>query len=169
METKRLHVLAAVAVLMVSLLPVTGEAAGPIIRGRFSYEGIATCQQPAVSNFPIRVEGTAQLSTDRRASVNMTSSTGDSSRLNATLGGKPTAAPGGSTVLNVVGSHTLRAVRDFPNNVAIITMTIRGSSCRMTLVNRLKPGKRVYTFVSGSGSVSYCSRLQITRTDCVSY
>jgi len=99
----------------------------------------------------------------------MTSNTGGQSRLRATLGGKPTEAPGGSTSLNVVGTHTLRAVRDYPNNIAVVTMTIRGSSCRMTLDNRLKPGKRVYTFVSSSGSVSYCSRPQITRTECVTY
>ena len=161
--------IAAIAASAMTVLPASSEAAGSTIRGRFSYDGIANCQQPRVSNFPIHAEGTAVLSTDRKASFDMTSNAGGRSRLNATLGGKPTAAPGGSTSLNVVGSHTLRAVREYPNNIAIITMTIRGSSCRMTIDNRLKPGKRVYTFVSGSGSVSYCSRPQITRTECVSY
>jgi len=169
MNIKSFQIIAAAAASAMSLLPVSSEAAGSAIRGRFSYDGIANCQQPPITNFPIHAEGTAALSTDRQASLNMTSNTGGSSRLKATLGGKPTAAPGGSTTLNVVGSHTLRAVRDYPNNVAIITMTIRGSSCRMTLDNRLKPGKRVYTFVSGSGSVSYCSRPRITRTECISY
>ena len=150
-------------------IPAAAEAAGPTIRGRFSYDGIANCQQPPVRNFPIHVEGSASLSTDRSARLNMTSSTGDTTRLNAALGGRPTAAPGGSTSLNVVGRHTLRVVRDFPNNIAIITMTIRGSSCTMTIDNRLKPGKKVYTFVSGSGSVSHCARPQITRTACVSF
>ena len=169
MNIKSFCVIVAAAASAMSLLPVPSEAAGSAIRGRFSYDGIANCQQPPVTNFPIHAEGTAALSTDRRASLNMTSNTGGSSRLKATLGGKPTAAPGGSTTLNVVGTHTLRAVRDYPNNVAIITMTIRGSSCRMTIDNRLKPGKRVYTFVSCSGSVSYCSRPRITRTECASY
>jgi hypothetical protein len=99
----------------------------------------------------------------------MTSTTGGSTRLKTTLGGKPTAAPGGSTSLNVVGSHTLRAVRDYPNNIAVVTMTIRGPSCTMTIDNRLKPGKKVYTFISGSGGVSYCARPQITRTECVGF
>lgn len=169
MNIKSFRMIAAAAASAMSLLPVSSEAAGSAIRGRFSYDGIANCQQPPITNFPIHAEGTAALSTDRKASLNMTSNTGGSSRLKATLGGEPTAAPGGSTTLNVVGTHTLRAVRDYPNNIAIITMTIRGSSCRMTIDNRLKPGKRVYTFVSGSGSVSYCSRPQITRTECVSY
>jgi hypothetical protein len=150
-------------------IPAASDAAGPAVRGRFSYDGIANCQQPPVRNFPIHAEGTAVLSTDRNASIDMTSTTGGTTRLKATLGGKPTEAPGGSTSLNVIGRHTLRAVRDYPNNVAIVTMTIRGSSCTMTLENRLKPGKKVYTFISGSGSVSYCARPQITRTECVSF
>jgi hypothetical protein len=167
----KVSAICASAAVIVDILafPVSVEAAGATIRGRFSYDGIANCQQPAIRNFPIHAEGTAVLSTDRKASLDMTSNTGGRSRLNATLGGKPVEAPGGSTSLNVIGSHTLRAVRDYPNNVAIVTMTIRGSSCTMTLDNRLKPGKKVYTFVSGSGSVSYCARPQITRTECVSF
>lgn len=149
--------------------PVSGEAAGSAIRGRFSYDAIANCEKPAVRNFPIHAEGTASLSTDRKATLNMTSTASGWTRLDATLGGKPTAAPGGSASLNVVGSHTLRAVRDYPNNVAIVTMTIRGGSCRMTIDNRLKPGKTVYTFVNSFGGVSYCSRPQVTRTECTSY
>ncbi|SDI42648.1 MULTISPECIES: hypothetical protein [Bradyrhizobium] len=167
----RASTICASAAVLVAILaiPVSVEAAGATIRGRFSYDGIANCQQPAIRNFAIHAEGTAVLSTDRKASLDMTTNTGGRSRLTATLGGKPTEAPGGSTSLNVIGSHTLRAVRDYPNNVAIVTMTIRGSSCTMTLDNRLKPGKKVYTFVSGSGSVSYCARPQITRTECVSF
>lgn len=144
------------------------EAAGSAIRGRFSYDGIANCQQPAIKNFPIHAEGSAVLSTDRKARLEMTTNTGGTTRLNATLGGKPTAAPGGSTSLNVIGNHTLRAVREYPNNVAIVTMTIRGTSCTMTLDNRLKPGKKVYTFTNGAG-VSYCDRPQITHTECVTF
>lgn len=169
MGRRKTHTIAAAAAAAISLLPISSEAAGSAVRGRFSYDGIANCQQPAISNFPIHAEGTAVLSTDRTAKLDMTSNTGGQSRLNATLGGKPTAAPGGSTSLNVVGTHTLRAVRDYPNNIAVVTMTIRGSSCRMPLDNRLKPGKRVYTFVSSSGSVSYCARPRITRTECVTY
>lgn len=159
----------AATIIAILAVPASADAAGATIRGRFSYDGIANCQQPPVSNFPIHAEGTAKLSTNRQASIDMTSSTTGRSTLTATLGGKPTEAPGGSTSLKVIGSHTLRAVRDYPNNVAIVTMTIRGSSCTMTLDNRLKPGKKVYTFVSSSGAVSYCARPQITRTECVSF
>ncbi len=158
----------AAAVIALAAIPLSCEAAGSTIRARFAYDGIANCQQPAIRNFPIHAEGSATLSTDRKASLDMTSTTGGTTRLNAKLGGK-TETPGGSTSLNVVGRHTLRAVREYPNNVAIVTMTVRGSTCAMTIDNRLKPGKKVYTFISGSGGVSYCDRPQITRTECVSF
>jgi len=143
------------------------DAASSVIRGRFSYDGIATCQQPAVQNFPIHAEGTATLSTDKSARLDMSSNTGGTTNLKATLG-KKTDAPGGSTTLNVVGRHTLRAIRDYPNNISVVTMTVIGNSCKMTLENRLKPGKTVYTFYSGS-RVSYCSQVKITRTECSTY
>ena len=158
--------IATIAAAMLATTP-SSNAAGSVIRGRFSYDGIATCQQPAVKNFPIHAEGTASLSTDKSARLDMSSNTGGTTRLSASLG-KKTEAPGGSTTLNVVGRHTLRAVRDYPNNIAVVTMTIIGNSCKMTLENRLKPGKHIYTFYSGS-AVSYCSRVRITRTECTPY
>jgi hypothetical protein len=158
------------AAALAAAIPVTDacEAAGVVIRGRFRYEGVANCQQPAVQNFPIHGEGTAVLSADRTGSLDVQSSTSGRTRLDVVLGRK-TESPGGSTTLNVVGKHTLRAVRDYPNNITIVMMSIRGNDCRMTIEDRLKPGKRVYTFYSGSGSVSYCSRPQITRTECTAY
>ena len=159
-----------VAALATVMLPMTKpcEAAGTVIRGRFSYDGIANCQQPAVQNFPIHGSGTAVLSADRTATLDVRSSVSGSTHLDAVLGRK-TEAPGGSTTLNVVGRHTLRAVRDYPNNVTVVTMTIRGNDCKMTIEDRLKPGRRIYTFYSGSSSVSYCARPQITRTECTAY
>jgi hypothetical protein len=44
---------------------VPSEAANPVIRGRFSYDGIANCQQPPIQNFRFHAEGTAVLSDDR--------------------------------------------------------------------------------------------------------
>lgn len=158
------------ASLLGAILPMTDscEAAGSVIRGRFSYDGIANCQQPAIQNFPLHGEGTAVLSADRTASLDVRSSESGRTHLDAVLGRK-TEAPGGSTTLNVVGRHSLRAVRDYPNNVTIVTMSIRGNDCKLTIEDRLKPGKRVYTFYSGSGRVSYCARPQITRTECAPY
>ncbi len=166
MNFKSGYVVTALAV--VACMASTSEAASPVIRGRFSYDGIANCQQPPIQNFRFHAEGTAMLSADRTASLDVNSSTTGRTNLNAVLG-RRTEAPGGSTTLNVVGRHTLRAVRDYPNNITIVTMTVRGNNCSMTIEDRLKPGKRVYTFYSGSGAIAYCSHPQITRTQCEAY
>jgi hypothetical protein len=160
--------LATALVIVTCTAPASSEAASPVIRGRFSYDGVANCQQPPVQNFHFHAEGTAVLSADRTASLDVRSGVSGRTKLNAVLG-RRTEAPGGSATLNVIGRHTLRAVRDYPNNITIVTMSIRGNDCRMTIVDRLKPGGRVYTFYSGSGAVAYCSHPQITRTQCEGY
>ena len=169
-ETMKFKSACAVAALAVvtCMASAPSEAANPIIRGRFSYDGIANCQQPPIQNFRFHAEGTAVLSDDRTASLDVRSGTSGRTNLNAVLG-RRTESPGGSTTLNVVGRHSLRAVRDYPNNITIVMMTIRGNDCKMTIQDRLKPGKRIYTFFSGSGAIAYCSHPQITRTQCEAY
>jgi hypothetical protein len=158
---------AAVAAAVFSM-PVSGEAAGKQLRVKFSFDGLATCQQPPVSNFPIHGEGTGVLSTDRTASLDMNSSIEGRVQYQAKLGGAPTEAPLGSASLRVVGRQTLRAVRDYPNNIVAISMTVVGNACSIKIESRLKPGKRQYTFYNGSG-LSYCSKPTITRSSCESY
>jgi hypothetical protein len=151
--------------LAVSLLamPVSSDAAG--LRGRFSVDGIANCDNPPIRNFPLHAEGTAQLSTNRDASLEMDSNVEGRINLNAKLGGRPQEAPGGSASLHVAGRHTLKAVRDYPNNQMIVLLTIIGNSCTMKVDNRLKPGKRQYTFMSTMG-LAYCSKPTVTRAEC---
>ena len=148
-------------------IPVSADAASQI-RARFSFDGIATCQNPPISNFPIHGEGEGVLSTDRSATLDMNSTVEGRVQYQAKLGGRPMAAPEGSASLNVVGRNTLRAIRDYPNNQIIITMTVRGGACTVTIDQRLKPGRKQYTFYNGSG-LSYCSRPTITRTACTPY
>ena len=147
-------------------VPVSSHAAGASMQARFSFDGVADC--PPIMNFPIHGEGTGVLTTDRKATLDINSSVEGQVRLNATLGGKPTEAPGGSATLNVVGRHTLRAIRDYPNNIIVINMTVRGAACTMTIENRLKPGKKQYTFYNGGG-FSICSKPRFTHTECTSY
>jgi hypothetical protein len=164
---KSLALIAAVAFSALSL-PQSADAAGGELRARFSFDGLATCQNPPISNFPIHGEGTGVLSTDRSASLDMNNTVEGRVQYSAKLGGRPTEAPAGSASLHVVGRHTLRAVRDYPNNQVIITMTINGSACSMRIDQRLKPGKRDYTFYNGSG-VSNCSRPTFTHMECSGY
>ena len=163
-----LRIAYAISALAISMLamPVSSDAAG--LRGRFSVDGIANCQNPPISNFPLRAEGTAELSADRNASLQMSSNVEGQVNLNARLGGRPQEAPGGSASLHVAGRHTLKAVRDYPNNTMVVLLTIIGNSCTMKVENRLKPGKRQYTFYTSVG-YAYCAKPVVTRAECQPY
>ena len=149
-------------------MPLSSEAAEPQFRARFSYDAIANCENPHIRNFPVHGEGTGVLSADRSATLEMGSNVERKVRYRATLGAAPTAAPAGSTAIRVVGRHTLRTTRDYPNNIVVLNIAVRGNSCTMTVENKLKPGKRIYTFYNGS-DLSYCARPQIVRTECAAY
>jgi hypothetical protein len=146
---------------------VPAQAAGPVVRGRFSFDAVATCQQPAVQNFAVHADGTGVLSTDRTATLDMETNVEGRIQYEAKLGAKK-EAPGGSTSLRIAGRHTLKAIRDYPNNRIIVYMTIIGNSCAMRIENKLKPGKRQYTFYGQMG-VAYCSRPRVTHTECTPY
>ena len=167
MKPTSVFLIAAIATPILTI-PVAGHAAGQQLRAKFSFDGLANCDNPPVRNFPIHGEGTGVLSTDRSATLDMNSSVEGRVQINAKLGAAPTEAPGGSASIRVVNRSTLRAVRDYPNNIIVINMTIRGSACSITLENRLKPGKRQYTFFNGSG-LSYCAKPIITHAECSGY
>jgi hypothetical protein len=166
----RIAYLITALVASVLTIPVSSEAAGPsVLRVKFNYDGIANCEQPLIRNFPIHGDGTGSLSVDRTARVDVNIAGSEREEYQGTLGGAPTAAPGGYAALRVVGRRTLRVIRDFPNNTLVINITVRGNGCSMMIENRLKRGARQYTFYSASGTVAYCSRLQIVRTECEAY
>jgi hypothetical protein len=160
-------IFAAAAAALISAMPAASDAADAL-HARFSFEGRTNCQDPPVRNFPFHGEGTGVLSVDRTATLDMDSNVEGKVRLNAKLGGAPMEAPGGSASLHVLGRHTLRAVREYPNNIIVINMTVRGSACSMTIENKLKPGKHQYTFYNGS-SLSYCDRPEIIHSECSGY
>jgi hypothetical protein len=153
---------------LITTLPVAGNAAGTVIRARFSFDALATCSSPAVQNFAVHAEGSGTLSTDRTATLDMSSNIQGRETYSAKLGGRPAEALGGSASLRVVNRHTLRAVREYPNNMIIATMTVIGNSCRLNIENRLKPGKREYTF-NGNGGVAICSKPRMTHAECAPY
>ena len=159
--------LAAVAASM-ALLPVSGADAATMIRAKFIVDGLATCEQPALQNFAVRIEGTGELATDRTANLSLSSSFGGRENYTGKLGGRPSDAPGGSASVRVVSRHTLQAVREYPNNRVLVYMTVIGNSCALRVENRLKPGKRQYTF-TGSMGVAYCAKPRIVHTECTPY
>jgi hypothetical protein len=135
------------------------------VQAKFSYEALANCEKPHVRNYPIHGEGTGKLSLDRSASLDFQSNVGGRETYDVKLGGPPAAARAGSASLHVMGRHSLRAVRDYPNNILVVDLRVVGTSCTMRIENRLKPGKRQYTFPTPLG-MAYCSRPQIIKTSC---
>ena len=162
-QTRFIHAAALLAVSIVMTGPCI--AAESSVRAKFVADGIANCESPPVQNFPIHAEGTASLSTNRSATMDMSSNFEGQSQYTAKLGGKPTEAPEGSASLHVAGRHTLCAIRDYPNNILVVDMTIIDHSCSLKLENRLKRGKTQYTFHTAIG-LAYCSRPQVVKAEC---
>ena len=156
------------AALFVALvvLPTSCFAAGSTMRAKFVYDGVADCENPPVSNFPIHAEGVGTLTTDRHASLDVDSTVAGSEHYETTLGGKATDADAGSASLRVIGRHRIQAVREYPNNILIADINVTGRGCTLTVVNKLRPGKRIYTFTTRFGGVAYCGEARVVHTSC---
>jgi len=163
MAIRPAHRLAALALFMT--LPVSATAAGTTVHAKFSLDALATCTQPSVQNFPLHVDGVGSLSVDRTATLDLSSNVLGTEHYDAKLGGRPSEANGGSASVRVVNRHTLRAVRDYPNNSIVVYMTVIGNRCSIKVQNRLKRGKREYTFYGNMG-VAICGKPQIVRAEC---
>ena len=150
------------------LMPLESDAASVTARAKFSFDALADCQEPSVKDFPVHAEGTGMLSTDRTATLDMQSNIEGHTQYTAKLGAKPTEALGGSASLRVAGRHTLKAVREYPNNYIIVYMTVRGNSCALRIENRLKPGKRQYAFQGNIGT-ALCAKPRVVRAECTPY
>ena len=84
---------------------------------------------------------------------------------NVKLGGRPSVVQDGSASLRVLSRKSLRAVREYPNNVMVVDITVQGPSCSIKVEHRLKPGKRQYTFITVLG-LAYCDKPRITKATC---
>ena len=150
------------------LMSPESDAAGVTVRAKFSFDALADCQQPFVKDFPVHAEGTGTLSTDRTATLDMQSNVEGHMQYTAKLGAKPTETVGGSASLRVAGRHTLKAVREYPNNYIVVYMTVIGKACSLKIENKLKPGKRQYAFQGNIGT-ALCSKPRIMRSECAPY
>lgn len=135
------------------------------VSAKFTFEGIANCHNPNLTNYPIRGEGTGKLSTDRSAELKMLSNVEGYSDYRVKLGDKPAEVENGTAQLRVSSTRSLRATREYPNNYIIVDLKVSGSKCSISISQRLKPGKREYTFQTPFG-IAYCSRPTFTKTSC---
>jgi hypothetical protein len=157
----RITIALAAVFLMIICLPATCFAQA---QARFSFDGIATCTQPAMQNYPLHGEGTGKLSTDGTAALDVDSNVEGRQKYDGKLGGR-IETPGGSATLNVRSRHSLRVVRDYPNNTLVIDLNVVGKACTVRVESRLKPGRKQYTFATQYG-LAYCNRPVITKTTC---
>ena len=148
------------------VLPASAFAAGSTMRAKFVYDGVADCENPAVNNFPIHAEGVGTLTVDRHASLDVDSTVSGKEHYETTLGGRASEAAGGSASLRVMGKHHIQAVRSYPNNILVADINVVGRGCTLTVENRLKPGKRQYTFTTRFGGLAYCGRPHVVSTSC---
>jgi hypothetical protein len=160
------------AALLVGLMafPASCVAGGAVLHAKFSWEGLADCQVPAIRDLPVRVDGVGILNADRHASLDVTGSAYGISvkkeHYEGTLGSRPIAAENGTASLSVMGRSHLRAIRTYPNNSIIADLYVTGHQCVLKISHRLKSGKRQYAFPNPLGGVAYCALPRTVRTSC---
>jgi hypothetical protein len=136
------------------------------VRANFSYDAIVNCTTPMnVRDYPVHFDGSGTLSTDRSASLDMRGNLTGQERYDVKLGGRAAEVPDGTASLRVVSRKSLRAIREYPNNTAVINLRVSGSACAITVEHHLKPGKRQYTFTTPMG-LAYCDRPRTVKTSC---
>lgn len=148
--------------------PAFAQSSSDRVRVRFSFEGQVDCERPRkVRNFRYSGAGTATLLPNRKASLDMTIAAAGTSELHfdASLGGAPVAAPGGTAQLRVAGDNRLRVTWSQPNHDLTADLVATGNSCTLTIDNRLKAGAKEYA-ISGGGQIVYCAKPRILRTTC---
>jgi hypothetical protein len=154
-----------VAIFAMSMMLLSKESLAQV-QAKFSYDAIVNCTNPNVRDYPIHYDGTGTLSTDKGASLSLQSNINGQEDYSVKLGGRPAVAQNGSASVRVLNRKTLRAVREYPNNVIVVDLRVVGASCSVKVEHRLKPGKRQYTFTTSLG-LAYCDKPRITKASCV--
>lgn len=153
------------------LLTFSGTAARAQSDGvkiEFTFQGAVDCEQPIkVNNFGFSGRGSGILYANRRAALDVTFSgvSTNTIRFDASLGGAPTSAPGGTAQLRVLGPNKLRMIWSLPNNDQSVDIAVSGRSCTASINNTLKRGSRQYSLFDG-GIFIFCAKPRITQTTC---
>lgn len=158
--------LAGLALVSLAFAIVCDNATAQALNVRFQFSGSVDCDQPRkASNVPVSGRGTGVIYPDRRASLDLTTPNSSRIRLEATLGGRPVPAPGGTAQLRVATSNRLRMTWSLPNNDFIVDITAAKTACTLRIETRLKPGARQYSLLS-NGQFYFCGKPRIDQTSC---
>ncbi len=158
------------AVLSMGLLFSTGALAqSGSVNFQIGFTGHVDCHRPfAVKGVPISGTGTGTLTTDGRATADLTETAfvlSSQIHFDGRLGARPNPAPGGTAQVRVAGKNRLLLIWNLPNNQLVVGVTVNGNSCRATFTANLKPGKTEYTLFDGS-IYHYCDRPTAETATC---
>ena len=161
---KQMRRLAFLAVVMM-LVSAPASAQKSAVNFKFDFGTVVTCREPVnVTNSGTRGSGSGVLNSNGTASFDLSLAT-STVHFDAKLGNGTSPAPFGTSRLNVVNQHQLRAVWSLPNNDIVMNFRVTSDSCQATAVSQLRRGAREHNSVI-LGQLAYCSKLEITGIRC---
>ena len=164
-----LYAIGALLGLTLSLTPRESIAQPASVHFQINASGHVDCTRPIqLQNFPVLVQGTGVLNSDRTASadVDVTEFIFVSKiHFDGRLGARPSAAPGGSSQVRVAGRDRLRLTWSLPNNQITMDILVRGRSCSVVVGFALKRGMHEYSLYDGYG-FHYCGKPRVEQTTC---
>lgn len=68
---------------------------------------------------------------------------------------------------HVVSKNVLERINDYSQNYQIYRITVSGSTCHLTMTNKLKPGFSTYRFTRvTTGEIGYYTNVHVVGTSC---
>ncbi len=156
------------AIFLVAVMTTVSQPASaqkPAVNFKFDFGVVVSCREPVnVTNSSTRGSGAGVLNSNGTASFDLSLAT-SSVHFDARLGGGSSPAPFGTSRLNVVNQHQLRAVWSLPNNDIVMNFRVTQNACQATAVSQLRHGAHEHNSVI-LGQLASCSKLQITGINC---
>lgn len=156
---------AVLLIAVTTLVSAPASAQKSAVNFKFDFGTVVTCREPVnLTNSVSHGSGSGVLNANGSASFDLSLAT-STIRFDTKLGGGSSPAPFGTSRLNVVNQHQLRAVWSLPNNDIVMNLRVTSDSCQATAASQLRRGAREHNSVI-LGQLAYCSKLQITGVHC---
>jgi hypothetical protein len=157
-------------VAVVFFLSLSGAAFAQtqVVNFKLNFELLVDCDQPTqIRNTPVHGDGSGHIGADRSAVADLRISalTTNTVHFQSHLGGGPQPAPGGNTIINVLGQNRIRMVWELPTNQLIATVSIKGKTCSTQLDTKLRFGNRQYSLFDGA-AFYFCNKPRVVSTSC---
>ena len=157
--------LAVFLVAVLTLVSAPASAQKSAVNFKFNFGSVVTCREPVtLTNVGARGSGSGVLNSNGTASFDLSLAT-STIHFDTKLGGGSSPAPFGTSRLNVVNQHQLRAVWSLPNNDIVMNLKVAPDSCQATAVSHLHRGAHEHNTVI-LGQLASCSKLEINGMRC---